>query len=278
MKLSNLRVAYNGVPGAYSEEAVRVFYGASVVPKGYEDFDAVFSALAAGEVDAALVPIENSIAGGIPAVYDLLYKHPFHVVGEVLLPIRHCLLGRTGAVLSAIRRAHSHPVALQQCLGFLKSNGILAVSAFDTAGSAEILAKSGTDEEAAIASERCAELYGLVVLQRGIAAAERNETRFFALSKTEGAVPLRQAKTSIVFTTRHSAGALVNCLQRFAKHGVNLCKIESRPRIATPWEYLFFADIEGSPYDIPVATVLAELAVVATSTRVLGFYEAAKSR
>ncbi|MDO8480460.1 MAG: prephenate dehydratase [Nanoarchaeota archaeon] len=269
-----MNIGYQGIQGAYSEAAVYQKFG-RVQARGFRTFEDVFEALGQGEVQQAVLPIENSIAGSVAVNYDLLLKHDVRIVGEVYLPIRHALLG-TAASLGLVKRALSHPQALQQCQDFLKKNSIEAVPEYDTAGAAKLVKERGNPEEAAIASEHCAELYELNVLARDIGSSKDNCTRFLIVAR-ESPVELRKEKTSFVFKVRHEPGSLVNCLQRLAKHSINLTKLESRPLPDTPWEYVFHADIDGGTDDPVVSLALAEMEMATLFLRVVGSYPKARA-
>ncbi len=217
-----MKVSFQGEPGAYSEQAVFNYYGeVEAVP--CESFDAVFDSVALGETDFALVPIENSLAGSIHQNYDLLLRHDLHIVGEYLLRVRHCLIALPGVKKDDIKKVISHPQALGQCAGYLRSHGIKAEQVYDTAGSVKILKESGARDVAAIASRRAAELHGMQILEEGIEDNAENYTRFLAVGR-ESVVPAAlsvskgegDAKTSIVFTLKNQPGALFKALSVFA--------------------------------------------------------------
>lgn len=265
-----MKIAFQGEPGAYSEQAVFEYYGeVETVP--CESFDAVFDSVALGESDFALIPIENSLAGSIHQNYDLLLRHDLHIVGEYLLRVRHCLIALPGVKKEDIRKVISHPQALGQCAGYLRRHGIKAEQVYDTAGSVKMLKESGTLDVAAIASRRAAELYGMQILEEGIEDNEENYTRFLAVRR-EPVVPVGEAKTSIVFTLKNQPGALFKALSVFALRDLDLTKIESRPLQGKPWEYLFYIDFVGSTGDEVAKRALDHLGEYALTLRVLGSY------
>lgn len=276
-----LRVAYQGAPGAYSEEcAIRLFPGAEHA--GQRTFAAVFEDLERGDADAAVLPVENSTAGAVSDVYDLLLGHEgLTVVGEAILPVRHCLLGVPGATLAGIRVARSHPQALAQVEAFLREHGIEPREAYDTAGATEEVRAAGDASVAAVASRRAGERAGLVVLADGIQTVADNSTRFFVLAREGDGRPQEAmdrthrggaAKTSLAFATRDEPGALVRALQPFATANVNLAKIESRPSRAAPWTYVFYLDIHGDIAESPAREAVALLRTCCSWVRVLGTY------
>jgi len=279
-----MRVAYQGVPGAFSEAAVAsLFPSSDGAPR--DTFADVFEALEASAVDAAVVPVENSQAGAVVDVYDLLRRHRgVRIVAEAMLRVRHHLLGVPGSRIEGVRAARSHPQALAQVEEYLRERSIRPVVAFDTAGAAAEVAQLGDASIAAVASGRAAERYGLVVLARSIETAPDNMTRFFALARTDddlgGArIPADMragpAKTSVAYAAANVPGALVRTLQPFATAGIQLTKIESRPSRAQPWDYVFYLDFEGDPAVSPASEALALMRTCCAWLHILGTYPAA---
>lgn len=265
-----MKVSFQGEAGAYSEQAIFEYYGeVETVP--CETFDAVFDAVVSGKANSALIPIENSLAGSIHQNYDLLLRHDLHIVGEYFLRVRHCLIALPGVRKDEIRKAISHPQALGQCAGYLRSHGIRAEQVYDTAGSVKMLKESGARDTAAIASRRAAELYGMQILEEGIEDNAENYTRFLAVRR-EPVVPANEAKTSIVFTLKNQPGSLFKALSVFALRDIDLTKIESRPLQGKPWEYLFYVDFIGSVQDEVSKRALEHLGEYAVTLRVLGSY------
>ena len=265
-----MKVAFQGEPGAYSEQAVFNYFG-DVETQPSESFDVVFAEVASGACEAGLIPIENSLAGSIHQNYDLLLRHDLYIVGEYLLRVQHCLIALPDVKKSEIKKAISHPQALGQCAGYLRSLGIKPESVYDTAGSVKMLKESGARDTAAIASRRAAELYGMQILEEGIEDNVENFTRFLAISKTEGK-PEGEAKTSIVFTLKNQPGALFKALSVFALRDIDLTKIESRPLQGKPWEYLFYIDFIGATHEDTARRALDHLSEYALTLRVLGSY------
>ncbi len=265
-----MRVAFQGEPGAYSEEAVFGYFG-SVDAVPCESFDAVFESVAARECESALIPIENSLAGSIHQNYDLLLRNDLHIVGEYLLRVHHCLIALPGVDRSEIKKAISHPQALGQCASYLRTKGIGPEAVYDTAGSVKMLKASGTRDTAAIASRRASEIYGMQILEEGIEDNPENYTRFLAIAR-EAVKPEGEAKTSIVFTLKNAPGALFKALSVFALRDIDLTKIESRPLAGSPWEYLFYIDFIGAAQEETARRALDHLGEYATMLRVLGSY------
>jgi chorismate mutase/prephenate dehydratase len=270
-----LRVGYQGTAGAYSELAAkRHFAGRDVTPVGYHSFREMLEALEAGKVEYAVLPIENSIAGSINESYDLLAKMGLHLVGEEFQPIAHCLIGAAEVPVAELRRVYSHPVALAQCKEFLETLEDCHVEAFvDTAMSVEKVKRDGDPTQAAIASEQAAALHGLPILRRDIADHPENYTRMVIVSTEPAHYPEGvPCKTSLIFSTIHEQGALARCIAIFAERGLNLTKIESRPKPDTPFEYIFYMDFEGNVDAASTRAALEDLKAVTTFLVVLGSY------
>ncbi|MDQ7859589.1 MAG: prephenate dehydratase [Armatimonadota bacterium] len=265
-----MKVAFQGERGAYSEAAAIAHFG-EITPVPCRTLAEVFDAVERGEVARGLVPVENSQAGSINETYDLLARRALHIVGEHNLRIEHCLLALPGETLETIRTVMSHPQALAQCEAFLARGGWELLPAHDTAGSARIVATERRSGVAAIAGRRAAEIYGLAVLAEGIETSPVNVTRFLALSQ-QPAPPAGRSKMSIVFTTANVPGALYRALGAFATRGLNLTKLESRPRRDRPWEYMFYVDCEVHHESPEGRAALADLAGVTAFLRVLGSY------
>ena len=270
-----MRVAFQGEPGAYSEQAVFNYFGA-VETLPCESFDRVFDSIVLEACDAGLIPIENSLAGSIHQNYDLLLRHDLHITGEYLLRVQHCLIALPGVTKADIKKAISHPQALGQCAAYLRGLGVKPESAYDTAGSVKMLKESGARDTAAVASRRAAEIYEMQILEEGIEDNPENYTRFLVISKT-GTTPEGEAKTSIVFTLKNQPGALFKALSVFALRDIDLTKIESRPLQGQPWEYLFYIDFLGAAHNETVRKALDHLGEYALMLRVLGSYPKFKS-
>jgi len=265
-----MKVAFQGEPGAYSEEAgYGHFENPEMVPQ--KSFDDVFRAVVSGSCASGLIPIENSLAGSIHQNYDLLLRHELHIVGEYFLRVRHCLIGFPSAGISEIEHVISHPQALGQCAEYLRKMGIKLKPVYDTAGSVKMLKSSGERTTAAIASKRAAEIYEMQVLQEGIEDNPENFTRFLEISP-KPVMPNGIAKTSIVFTLKNQPGALFKALSVFALRDIDLTKIESRPLAGKPWEYLFYVDFIGASSKEPARNALDHLREYALMLRLLGSY------
>ena len=264
------RVVYQGVPGAYSEQACLNFFGPQVEAEGLEQFEDAFLALKEGRADYAVLPIENSSTGAIRQIYDLLSQYEYFIVGETTVRVEHCLMALPGATLDTITHVYSHEQGLFQCEQYLAGHpGWHTVPQADTAGSARMVAASGDPTKAAICSARAAQLYGLNILARGVNHNSHNTTRFVVVSPR---LELREGadKISTLFMLPHESGTLHEILTIFAIRGLNLVKLESRPVPEHSWEYLFFLEFNGHLDQQVTADVLHELAQTTGDFRVLG--------
>jgi prephenate dehydratase len=305
-----MRVAFQGEPGAFSEAAAMQLLGPAIVTVPRATFDSAFRAVGEGQADALLAPVENSLAGSVVRVYDLLLESSLGIVAETILPIEHHLIACPGSALSGIRSVASHPMALAQCERFFATHPDLRrVPAEDTAGSVrEVLAK-GDKSAAAIAGRRAAERYGGIILASDIQDGAENFTRFVLLVPVQregvaragapdyvpaaspgltdvmAALRARQLagpgsptalKTCLALRLAHRPGALLAALEPFSRLGMNLLKIESRPIHGRPWEYQFFLDVEAEDGD-GLNAVLEEIRGANRDLRVLGLYAAARS-
>lgn len=267
-------VAFQGEPGAYSEQAVRQHFGDAVDVLPCHSFGDIFTAIHEHRARWGMLPVENSLAGSVVPAYDQLVDHDLQIQAEVILRVEHCLLAPPECQLQDINHAISHPQALAQCAHSLRRLGIEAVVHYDTAGAARDLAANPVPGRAAIASSLAGETYGLSVLIQNLEDQQFNYTRFFVLGLEE---PPRQdpSKTSIIFTTRHVPGALYTVMGELADRGINLSKIESRPRRNRPWHYLFYVDFEGHEDDPDVRAALLGILKRSSFLKVLGSYPAA---
>jgi prephenate dehydratase len=277
-----MNVAFQGELGAFSQQAIRQLLGPRAHPQPRQRFDEVFAALEAGEVQAAALPIENTLHGSVHENYDLLLKYDFVITAETSVRIVHNLIAPPGLSFRQVRKVYSHPVALNQCLDFFaKHPSIQREPFYDTAGSVKMILEERPAGGAAIASELAAKIYGGRILKRGIEDDRQNYTRFFLLEPA-GSRPREPRgsrrkpwKTSLVFSTRNIPGALFRALSALALRDLNLVKIESRPLRGKPWEYLFYLDLIGHQDNPAVRNALGHLAEVADFIRVLGSYRAA---
>jgi len=268
------RVAFQGIAGAYSEEAIRQFFGPEVESVPCRTLDDVFPVVENGDADYGMVPVENAVAGSVARSYELLMERDLRIYAEMILHVRHMLLVLPGNTLEDLKCVRSHPQALAQCQRYLSRHGLEPEPAFDTAGSARDLAANPEPGVAAIASALAAELYGLEILGSGIEDFPFNYTRFFVLSLNDPPRAQRN-KTSLVFSTRHQPGALYEGLGEFATRGINLTKIESRPRLNRPWQYLFYLDFEGHWQDPQCEAAIMGLLRRSSFVKLLGSYPAA---
>lgn len=265
-----MKIAFQGEPGAYSEQAVFNYFG-NVETQPCESFDTVFDTVVSDLCEYGLIPIENSLAGSIHQNYDLLLHHDLQITGEYLLRVQHCLITLPGVKKDEIKRVISHPQALGQCAAYLRRLGVKAEPVYDTAGSVKMLKESSARDTAAIASRRAAEIYEMQILEEGIEDNVENYTRFLAISK-RSVEPKGEAKTSIVFTLKNQPGALFKALSVFALRDIDLTKIESRPLQGKPWEYLFYIDFIGATHEDTASKALDHLSEYALMLRVLGSY------
>src|SRR5215470_3986975 len=274
----SLRIAFQGEPGAFSEAAAIQLLGENIVTVPRPTFDSAFHATDEGAADALLAPVENSLAGSVVRVFDLLLDSRLTIVAETILPIEMHLIALPGAALSDIRSVASHPMALAQCERFFATHPQWKrVPAEDTAGSVREVLSRGDKTCGAIAGRRAAAHYHGVILAEGIQDNTENFTRFVLLVPERDAAPWlskEARKTSLAMRLAHRPGALLASLEPFAKHGVNLLKIESRPIHGRPWEYQFFIDLEAEDA-ANLDHALAEVRKATSELRVLGRYIAA---
>ena len=267
-------VAFQGEHGAFSEEAIFQHFGRDVTTLPCRTFGDIFQAIEEDRADFGVLPVENAVAGSINKAYDLLLEHDLRVQGEIYLHVRHFLLAPPGTRLEEIRRVRSHPQALSQCEDFIARHGWHPEPWYDTAGSAKDLAEHPEPGLAVIASRLAGEIYGLDVLAENIQDMRWNITRFFIIAHGE-APPASRSKTSLVFAVPHRPGALYDCLGEFARRGINLTKLESRPRRNRPWHYVFYLDFEGHWQDPVCRDALVGLLSRAAFVKLLGSYPAA---
>ena len=276
-----LRIAYQGVEGSYSHLAAQRRYAnrtGGALLTGHDTFRSAADAVHAGVADLALLPIENTTAGSINEVYDLLAGGALHITGEVVSAIDHCLMALPGATLDALRIVKSHPQALAQCHRFFAQHPHLTPRPeLDTAGSARRVAE-GTDRTvAAIASAAAAQRYGLALVAHGIQSAVGNATRFVEIAlRSAPVVEGATVKTSLVLALADRPGALGEILMRFAARGLSLTKIESRPIPDAPFTYRFYADVLGHAASEPFHAALDDIKPLTTELRVLGTYPVAE--
>ncbi|NJN43795.1 MAG: prephenate dehydratase [Anaerolineae bacterium] len=267
-----MKVAFQGEPGAYSEAAIFEHYGRESQTLPCESFDLVFESVSNGNADYGFLPIENSLAGSIHRNYDLLLQRDLTVVGEHHLHVHHCLITLHEASPSQLRRVISHPQALAQCDGYLRSQNLKPEAVYDTAGSVKIMIEQGDITLASIASRRAAELYGMHILAENIEDNPLNFTRFLIVAREPLSISTNDTKTSIVFALKNEPGALFKALSVFALRDIDLTKIESPPLVGKPWEYFFYIDFAGSTKEDKCHRALEHLTEYATTLRILGSY------
>jgi prephenate dehydratase len=273
MSETGLRVGFQGERGAYSEAAAVDFFGESVQPIPYDDFDSVFEAVTQGAADRGILPVENSLAGSIHRNYDLLLRYELSIVGEIQISIAHHLIALPGVSLADVKKVYSHPQALAQCEHSITKLLPQAerIVTYDTAGSVKMLKEEQITDGAGIASERAASIYDMNILHPAMQDDAENYTRFVVVAR-DAIVPEGEAKTSIVFSTANVPGSLFKSLAVFALRDIDLTKIESRPLQGKRWQYFFYIDFIGSQYQEHGRNALNHLQEIATFFKVLGSY------
>lgn len=268
------KVVYQGMPGAYSEEAAVDFFGPDVNSEGLNRFEDVFDALERGDADYAVLPIENSTTGAIRQVYDLLTEHQFYMVGETTVKVDHCLMALPGVSMDEITHVYSHEQGLFQSDRFLDEHPQWQCTPLlDTAGSAKYVAETGDRTKAALCSRRAAEVYGLNILVEGTNHNQENYTRFAVIRRLPELRP-GSNKITAIFNLPHQSGSLHEILTIFAVNSLNLVKLESRPMPGRKWEYMFFVEFTGNLHTPGMDAVLRELDQSTAQFRVLGNYVA----
>ncbi len=266
------RVVYQGAPGAYSEAAMKQFFGEDIDSFNVETFRDAMSAIEEGAADYAVLPIENSTAGIVSQNYDLLFEFENYIVGEQILPIHHCLMGTPGTTMESVRSVYSHPQSLMQSAHYLDQHPEWQqVGMQNNAYAAQKVAKDKDPAKAAIGSEYAAKAYGLEILAKGINDSENNSTRFIIVTNRK-VFPRNGRKISIVLETEHESGALYRVLSHFIYNNLNMNKIESRPIRDRSFEYRFFIDFDGNLQDSAVRNALRGLRDEAKNLKVLGNY------
>lgn len=272
-------IAFQGVPGAYSDLACRTAYpGMTTLP--CESFETAMAAVREGRAALAMLPCENSLAGRVPDIHHLLPDSGLFVVGEHFQRVEHCLLAPKGATIAGIKRANSHTVALGQVRRLLKDLALQPVVQADTAGAAELVASWNNPEDAAIASSLAAEIYGLDVLRSNVEDAAHNTTRFYVMALRPVVQPASRTDllTTFVFRVRNVPAALYKALGGFATNGVNMTKLESYMLDGHFTATQFLCDVDGHPEQLGLRRALEELSFFSSSLRVLGVYPAAPFR
>jgi prephenate dehydratase len=275
---TNLPIVYAGEPGAFAEDAVLAAFG-DVERRSTGSFRDVFRLVAAGEVAAGVIPIENVINGTVRENYDLLLEHDLEIVAEVVVPVRLCLAALPGQPLDEIERVYSHIQALGQAEAFLRSRHWQLLTTYNTAGAGKAIAERGERQAAAVLSPRAAGLFGLEVLVDEIGDLPGNRTRFAVLARPgahgpslSGAAASTDRRTTLVLAVRNEPGTLLAVLRVFAEHGLNMSKLESRPSRERAWEYVFWVDLDADAARPETRAALDALGPVTTMVRVLGSY------
>ena len=271
LPVEGVRVVHQGVEGAYSHAAAIQYFGKDAEIYHVARFEDAMKEVQLGNADYAVMPIENSSAGAVIDMYDLLTRYDNYIVAETFLPVNHALLGVPGAKLSDVKTVFSHPRALMQCSAFLNDNGLKQISVENTAVAAKRVVEEGDKSQAAIASEIAGKLYGLELLKPFIQNNQGNTTRFVILANRK--VYQKDAgKISLCFELPHTSGSLYNMLGNFIFNHVNMIMIESRPIPGKNWEYRFFVDIEGNLQDAGVKNALRGIGAEAQNFKILGNY------
>jgi len=264
-------VAFQGVRGAYSENAIFQFFGPKTKTLPCPSLEKIFETIESGQAELGMLPVENALTGSHPRAYELLMEHDLRIQAEVILRIQHTLMATPGTKLADLKRVRSSQQSLNQCEKFINRHNLEQIPAFDTAGSARELAENPEADLGVIASKLAAEIYKLDILQEEIEDTPFNYTRFFVLGN-EDPPRAQRSKTSLIFTARHLPGSLYHCLGEFAERNINLTKIESRPRRNRPWQYLFYLDFEGHWQDPVAEAALLGLLRQAGFVKMLGSY------
>ena len=271
---ASLRVAFQGELAAFSEEAIFQLWGSDVEPVPMREFREVAAALAAGTVDRALLPIENTLDGSVQASHDAIDETDgIHAVAETVVAVHHCLLGAPGATFDQACDVFSHPIAIAQCGAFLRANPRLTIHAvFDTAAAAVDVQKLADQQFAVIASRNAARHYSLDVIKADIEDRPDNQTRFLSFARAPQSLPVgTPARTMILLTTDDLPGALLNALAPLARHGANVRRIETRPT-GEPWSYRFFVEFDHQVGDSQVELVVNDVAALSQAVRIVGTY------
>ena len=263
-------IACQGTEGAYAQLAAEKLFSLPSIMY-FNNFEGVFSAIDSGLCSFGILPLENSTAGSINQVYDLMMKFPFSIVRSIRLKIDHCLLAKEGVKISDIKEVYSHEQALSQCSGYLKTLGCKVTVCENTAVAAEMVSKSLRNDIAALSSRNCSMLYGLNRLAESVQDHDNNYTRFICISKTLSIYPGAD-KTSLMLTIPHKPGSLYKILSRLYVYGVNLIKLESRPIPSRDFEFMFYFDLEIPVYSPALIQVLRELNDICDEFYYLGSY------
>ncbi len=266
-------IAFQGEKGAYSELAARRYFKSrnlELVP--HKTFADVFHAIARRKVGCGIVPVENTLNGGIREVFNLLDENSVYVTGEIKLRISHMLMGISGAKLSGIKKVYTHPQALLQCRKFIHRSRLSQAEYYDTAGAAKLVAELGDPTIAAIAGLPAADDYGLKILKKHIESDGRNFTRFLVVTR-DSFVPGDANKTTVIFSVRSQPGALHKALSVFAIRDIDMLSIDSIPNVGRPWEYKFYVDLRGGLFSEPQSRAIEHLREICPHVKVVGSYK-----
>lgn len=268
------KIGFQGELGSYSEIAALRFFSnsqANFIP--FRSFQDLFDNVENSFLDAAIIPVENSIEGSVNETYDLLMEKQLFVTGEIYQRIRHCLI--TNKRSQEIKTVYSHPQALAQCRKYIRKRSLEPIPSYDTAGSVKFIKEHSLVYASAIASKRSAEIYDMKIIEEGIEDKNNNFTRFLVISKISGNQTTAD-KTSIIFSISHTPGSLFLILKEFALRNINLTKIESRPTKDIPWEYYFFVDFEGNPNEDTIKKSMLNIKKETLFFKILGSYKKAE--
>lgn len=269
--LSGMRVAYNGVPGAFAGiAAARMFPGAELVP--FSDFESAYGACASGDCDTAVLPFENSSAGEVAAVTDLMFSGPLYINKVEAIEAVQNLLGCDGASLDTVTQVVSHPQALSQCADYIRRHGFTSHEYPNTASAAKMVAETGDVGMAAIGSAECAEIYGLKVIEARINEASVNTTRFAAFSRAQSFSKTRDSHFILMFTVKNEAGSLAKTLNIIGAHGYNMSCLRSRPMKGLMWNYYFYVELDGNIDTREGRSMLTELGTLCDKLKVAGSF------
>jgi len=267
------KVSFQGERGAYSEAAAISFFDENLETVPLPTFADVLEHTASDKTDYSVVPVENSIEGSVGESYDLLYSTSLNAIGEIYHKIEHCLIGKGS--LDQVDTVYSHPQALGQCRKFIQQHNMKTVPSYDTAGSVKIIKEMNKENVACIASKNASEINQVPIIKEEIADNPNNYTRFLVLSKKHGK-KTQKDKTSIIFSIKHEPGTLFRIMEKFIEYGVNLTKIESRPKKDTTWEYNFYVDFEGNVDDAKISEMVNKINENTLFLKILGSYPAAE--
>ena len=268
-----IKVSFQGEQGAYSEAAVVSFFSEYIETIPLPMFADVLEHTAKDKTDYSVLPVENSLEGSVGESYDLLYSTPLNAIGEIYHKIEHCIIG-TGS-LEQVDSVYSHPQALGQCRKFIQQHNIKTVPSYDTAGSVKIIKEMNKENVACIASETASKIYQIPIIKKEIADNPNNYTRFLVLSK-KYAKETQKDKTSIIFSIKHEPRTLFRIMEKFNEYGVNLTKIESRPKKDTAWEYNFYVDFEGNVTNSEISIMMNKIKENTLFLKILGSYPSGK--